>query len=232
MTKLIIAIDPVGTPDFNLVSNLRDECSVMKFGPAYCMSAIVTTIPDSAMLDFKLHDTPETVYRAVSTLMEYRPRIITLHAAGGDAMMRAAVRATEQLPDNERPLLAVITLLTSLDDGDLRAMGCAIDTVEYISRMARRAYECGIKSVVCAGEDVLRLQETFHGKLKLIVPGIRMIQTTETAVTVNAGQKRVSTPEWVRDCQVDFAVVGRPITEAPNPIVAARMYREALRSQE
>jgi orotidine-5'-phosphate decarboxylase len=171
-------------------------------------------------LDLKLHDIPNTVAGAVRALLPLGPRMLTLHAAGGGAMIAAARRACPDTPS--RPLLLAVTVLTSLDEVELAAMGVHGSIQEHVLRLARMAVEHGADGVVCSPLEVRSLREALGDRALLVVPGVRP-RGTEAA-----DQARVMTPEEAVATGADFIVVGRPITGAPDPGAAAQAIAEAI----
>jgi orotidine-5'-phosphate decarboxylase len=171
-------------------------------------------------LDLKLHDIPNTVAGAVRALLPLGPRMLTLHAAGGGAMIAAARDACPDAPG--RPLLLAVTVLTSLDEVELVAMGIHGSVQEHVLRLARMAIEHGADGVVCSPLEVHALRAALGERALLVVPGIRP-RGAEAA-----DQARVMTPEEAVAAGADFIVVGRPITGAPDRGAAAREIAEAI----
>ena len=165
-------------------------------------------------LDLKLHDIPNTVSGAVRSVLKLAPRMITLHASGGTAMISAARHAVEMAGD-ARPLLLAVTVLTSLDASALSAIGVAGGPTQQVLRLARLALDAGADGLVCSPREVSVLRDAFGPGPALVVPGIR----PENGV--GNDQLRVMTPEQAVAAGADWIVVGRPITGAENPGEAA-----------
>jgi orotidine-5'-phosphate decarboxylase len=163
-------------------------------------------------LDLKLHDIPNTVAGAVRAALALDPLLLTLHAAGGPAMLRAAVDAR----GSRRNRLLAVTVLTSLDDGDLAATGQMGPAAAQVQRLALLAQSAGVDGVVCSPQEVAMLREVCRRDFLLVVPGIR------PAGAAIGDQKRVQTPRAAIEAGADYLVIGRPITEAPDPAAAAR----------
>ena len=161
-------------------------------------------------LDLKLHDIPHTVASAIRTLGDLRPAILTVHAAGGRAMLEEARAAAH--PGTR---VVAVTMLTSLDAHDLTATGVSGDAHDQVERLTALAAEAGIDGVVCSGEEVgaakRRWPEGFF-----VVPGLRLPGGAA------GDQKRVVTPRAALDAGASVLVVGRPITGADAPDAAAR----------
>lgn len=174
-------------------------------------------------LDLKLHDIPNTVAGGVRSAALCRPRFLTIHASGGRAMLTAA-RDAAHATGADRPLLLAITILTSLDDADLDAVGQRGPSGEQALRLAMLAREAGIDGVVCSPHEIARLRKAVGPDFKLVVPGIR----PEWAAA--GDQKRVMTPREAVDLGADHLVIGRPITQATDPKAAlARILAEIAR---
>jgi orotidine-5'-phosphate decarboxylase len=163
-------------------------------------------------LDLKLHDIPNTVAGAVRAALALDPLFMTLHAAGGAAMMRAAVDAR----GDRRTKLLGVTVLTSLDGGDLAATGQTGPVEAQVQRLALLAKSAGLDGVVCSPQEVATLREACGKDFMLVVPGIR------PAGAALGDQKRVQTPRAAIEAGADYLVIGRPITEALDPAAATR----------
>jgi len=171
-------------------------------------------------LDLKLHDIPNTVARAVRAVCDLPVHLTTLHAAGGRAMLEAAVEAK----NGARPTLKLlaVTVLTSLDATALRELGIGQAPEERVLHLARLALDAGVDGLVCSPREVARLRAAFGTEPLLVVPGIRPQPTADD-------QRRTATPEEAFAAGADVLVVGRPITQAADPRAAARDLLERLR---
>ncbi len=170
-------------------------------------------------LDLKFHDIPNTVAGAVRAAVPLRPFLMTVHAAGGPAMLRAAVEAAAVTAGDAnvpRPRLLGITILTSLDDDDLARVGQQGPMAEQARRLAALARESGLDGVVCSPHEIADLRRLCGPDFLLVVPGIR------PAWALADDQKRVLTPAQAVAEGADYLVVGRPITGAADPATAAR----------
>ena len=123
-------------------------------------------------LDLKLHDIPNTVAGGVRAVLPLRPRMLTIHASGGSAMIRAAHQAAG-VAATDRPMILAVTVLTSLDQTDLVAVGVAATPAEQVMRLARLAIEAGADGLVCSPLEVAMLRQALGPAVKLVVPGIR-----------------------------------------------------------
>ncbi|CAA9508824.1 MAG: Orotidine 5'-phosphate decarboxylase [uncultured Sphingomonas sp.] len=161
-------------------------------------------------LDLKLHDIPNTVAKAIAALAPLRPAVLTVHAAGGAAMLAAAKAAA---PEGTK--IVAVTVLTSLDEDDLRNIGVADPAGEQVRRLATLARESGCDGIVCSGAEVAAARAGWPDGY-FVVPGIR------PAGSEVGDQKRTITPHDALAAGASMLVVGRPITAAPDPARAAR----------
>lgn len=166
-------------------------------------------------LDLKLHDIPNTVAAAVRAVLPLQPTFLTIHTGGGPAMMRAAAEAAS-MTDLPRPRLLGVTVLTSLDDDDLVAVGQGVPVLDQARRLAALARSSGLDGIICSPAEVAALRAECGDDFVLMVPGIR------PAGSAVGDQKRVTTPRDAVEQGADFLVIGRPITQAPDPAEAAR----------
>ena len=161
-------------------------------------------------LDLKLHDIPNTVAKAVQALIPLEPAILTVHAAGGRAMLENAKAAA--LP---RTRVVAVTVLTSLDEKDLAAAGVKGSPADQVMRLAALAQSAGLDGIVCSGEEVRSARKAWPDGF-FVVPGVRLKGSGL------ADQKRVVTPRAAIDDGASILVIGRPITEADDPSAAVR----------
>ncbi|MEQ8398915.1 orotidine-5'-phosphate decarboxylase [Thalassobaculum sp.] len=224
--RILVGID---TPDrgvaIGLAERLSDSVGGIKLGLEFYnaqgpegIRAVAGAIP--LFLDLKYHDIPNTVAGAVrSAVAACQPRILNIHASGGTAMMKAAVAAnheTAQANGIERPKLIAVTVLTSLDDEDLDAVGQHGPAAEQALRLARLAQDAGCDGVVCSPLEIAAIRAACGPDFLLIVPGIR------PAGSVGDDQKRTMTAGAAVAAGADYVVIGRPITQAADPVAAAR----------
>lgn len=165
-------------------------------------------------LDLKLHDIPNTVAGGIRALLPLRPAIINVHASGGVAMMQAA-RAAAEVAGEFRPKVIGVTVMTSLDDDDLAAVGYSSDTRHLAVRLARLSKDAGLDGVVCGAHEIADIKAACGAEFLTIVPGIRPNATGAD------DQKRVMTPLDAVNQGADILVVGRAITTADAPAEAA-----------
>ena len=171
-------------------------------------------------LDLKLHDIPNTVAGAVRAVAPLRPAILTVHAAGGREMMRAAADAAGEHAVGMKVI--AVTVLTSLDEGDLDSVGQRGPVAEQVRRLAALAQESGLDGVVCSPHEVEVLRHDRGPGFLLVVPGIR------PAGVSRGDQKRVMTPVEAIRAGADRLVIGRPIAAASDPAAAAAAIAQEL----
>ena len=167
-------------------------------------------------LDLKLHDIPNTVSGAARSVADLAPAFLTVHAAGGAAMIRAAVEA---LPETK---VTAVTVLTSLSAADLAAIGLHGSTTDAVLRLASLAVTAGAGALVCSPREVAAVRAEVGPTITLITPGVR------PAGAAADDQARTATPQQALADGADLLVVGRPITSAADPGAAARQLRDEL----
>ncbi len=220
--RLFVALDtPHMDGALSLAGSLAGLVGGIKLGKAFFTAngpqgvrrAAAAGLP--VFLDLKFHDIPNTVADAVRAALSLAPVMLTVHASGGAAMMRAAADAAEEAGTN-RPLVLGVTVLTSLGAEDLAATGLAGPVPDQVMRLARLAQASGLDGVVCSAREAAALREACGAAFKLVVPGIR-------PAGAGAGdQKRTATPAEAVAAGADYLVVGRPVTGADDAAQAAR----------
>lgn len=223
--RIIVALD-TDSPEKALatVRALKGEVGLFKVGMELFPiggAELIRKIQEQGsdvFLDLKFHDIPNTVAGAIRSAVSMGVRFVTVHASGGRAMLEAAAKAAER----SLTTILAVTVLTSLDDADLKEIGYSTGTRESVLRLARMAKEAGIGGIVCSAQEVAAVREVVRNGIVLVTPGVRL---PEDAV---GDQKRVVTPEEAVRHGSDFIVVGRPITQAPDPAAAARRFAEHM----
>ena len=161
-------------------------------------------------LDLKLHDIPNTVAGAMQAIHVLEPKIVTIHASGGRAMMEDAKAAAA-----EGTKVVAVTMLTSLDERDLARTGINGTPHDQVMRLAELAESAGLDGIVCSGQEIAAVHRQWK-KGFFVVPGLRPAGSTV------GDQKRVVTPRQARDDGASVLVIGRPISRADDPVQAAR----------
>jgi orotidine-5'-phosphate decarboxylase len=222
-SPIFVALD---TPDLDrakaIAMKVRNHVGGLKLGLEFFSANGRHGIKEMAelglpiFLDLKLHDIPNTVGKAIQALRPLEPSILTVHAAGGRAMLEDAKAAA---PTGTR--VVAVTVLTSLDASDLDSIGLNGNAHDQVARLTDLAREAGLDGVVCSGNEVAALKEDWPDGF-FVVPGVR------PAGTDTGDQKRVMTPRAALDAGASVLVVGRPITQATDPDKAAREIEATL----
>ncbi|AIY65563.1 orotidine-5'-phosphate decarboxylase [Pseudoalteromonas piratica] len=178
------------------------------FGPQFVKKLI--DLGFDVFLDLKFHDIPNTVAKAVTAAAELGVWMVNVHASGGPEMMRKAKEALEKYGD-DAPLLIAVTILTSMDEAELKRLGVDKTPNEQVQFLAKLAKDSGLDGVVCSAQEASILKQTLGKDFKLVTPGIR------PAGADKGDQKRVMTPREAIDAGSDYLVIGRPITQSQNP---------------
>ncbi|MGD0192976.1 MAG: orotidine-5'-phosphate decarboxylase [Rhizomicrobium sp.] len=189
-------------------------------GPAGVRAVAALGLPLFA--DVKFHDIPNTVVGATKALVGLGVSIFNIHASGGDAMMRASADAAASA--SPRPLVLGVTVLTSLSDDDLSAVGQMGPASTQVVRLALLAKSSGLDGVVCSPLEISQIRAACGPDFLIVAPGVR------PAGSDLADQKRVMTPSEVVRAGADVLVIGRPITEAHDPVAAARAIASEIKS--
>ena len=163
-------------------------------------------------LDLKFHDIPNTVAGACRSAAELGCWMINVHASGGSAMMEAAANSISQA--RQKPLLIAVTVLTSLDDDALKMIGFSRDTKDATQNLARLARDAGIDGVVSSAHDIVATKQNLGKDFLVVTPGIR------PSGSASGDQARIATPNSAISAGADYLVIGRPITQAENPLGA------------
>lgn len=234
--ELIVALDkPTADEALRTASALLPEVAFFKVGLSLFIAAgpsIVTNLQDlgaSIFLDLKLHDIPAQVERASRIIGALGVDMMTVHSLGGAAMMKAALKGVSEgavSAGKERPALIAVTILTSLDEEDLRGIGVQAEVEREVHTLAGLVHGAGLDGLVASAREISGLREAFGPELKLVSPGIR----PESSAL--GDQKRVLTPARAVGAGADYLVVGRPITDAADPKdAAARVLSEMERGE-
>ena len=219
--RLIFALD-VGSPKEAraLVERLGDSVAFYKLGLEFFMAGgyfeFLSWLAERgkrAFVDLKFFDVPNTVGSAVRALRKQPASFATVH--GNDEILKAAVAEKGDLK------ILAVTALTSLDNGDLRALGFAVDVPTLVLSRARRALEIGCDGIVSSGLEAQRIRSDLGEKLLIVVPGIRPVANVDD-------QKRTVDVEDAFRLGADYIVVGRPIRSAADPAAAAESIQRRI----
>ena len=225
--RLIVAIDD---PDPTSARTLIDQLSgtvcwfkigmtlYFRVGPDFIRS--LTADGHQVFLDLKSHDIPHQVEGAVAGLAELGVGLVTVHTGGGPAMLRAAARGAE----GSATTVLGVTVLTSLDEEQLSAVGISPNPAALVEQRARIAVECGLGGIVASPLEAERVSTLSPSGFEIVTPGIR------PAGTASQDQRRIATPADAIAAGATRLVVGRPITQASDPVGAASAVLDAIRS--
>lgn len=172
-------------------------------------------------LDLKFHDIPNTVARAVRSAADLGVWMVDMHASGGLRMMEAAKKILEPY-GKDAPILIAITVLTSMEEADLLQIGVNTSPEEHVIRLARLSQRAGLDGVVCSPQEVEILRQRCGADFKLITPGIR------PEGSQLGDQRRVMTPREAIEAGSDYLVIGRPITQAADPIAVLKQINASI----
>jgi len=173
---------------------------------------MLQTLGYEVFLDLKFHDIPNTVAAAVKSVAAMGVWMVNVHASGGERMMAAAKEALTQT--QSKTLLTAVTVLTSMTEQELLAVGVSRPLNEQVSALAQSAKQQGLDGVVCSAREATRLREQCGEDFVLVTPGIRPVKSDA------ADQRRTSTPQEALNNGSTYLVVGRPISTASDPLLA------------
>ncbi len=226
-SRLIIALDfPTAEQALAFVKPLDPQQCKLKVG----FELFVAAGPDfvralvqqgfAVFLDLKFHDIPNTVASACKAAAQLGVWMINVHASGGAKMMQAAQQALQG--SENPPKLIAVTVLTSMDKAQLSGTGVNADPDQQVLHLARLAADSGLDGVVCSAQEAGLLRKALGDDFLLVTPGIRPEGSDQ------GDQSRVMTPAQARDAGVSYVVVGRPITQAADPLAVIAQINAAL----
>jgi orotidine-5'-phosphate decarboxylase len=225
--RLIFALDMVedmeGAEEW--IEALKDHVGMFKVGKELFTRlgpSIVSRIKDSGgdvFLDLKFHDIPNTVAKASEAAVKLGVSMFNIHALGGIKMMEEAARSVREISEKMKlpvPSIIAVTVLTSLDDADIREIGFDYSTAELVPKLAGFARDAGLSGVVASAHDVPSIREACGEDFIIVTPGIRVDEGI-----AGDDQKRILTPKRAISLGADYIVVGRPIRMADDPVAMA-----------
>jgi len=227
--KVLIALDYDDQQTaLNFVKQLSPDSCRLKvgkemftyFGPTFVKELI--DLGFDVFLDLKFHDIPNTVAKAVTAAAKMGVWMVNVHASGGVEMMTKAKQALEQFGD-KAPLLIAVTVLTSMDETELKRLGVEKTPAEQVIYLAKLAKESGLDGVVCSAQEAKQLKAELGEDFKLVTPGIR------PAGSDAGDQKRIMTPKQAIDDGSDYLVVGRPITQSADPVAVLKEINDSIK---
>ncbi|MDP2761884.1 MAG: orotidine-5'-phosphate decarboxylase [Sideroxyarcus sp.] len=216
---IIVALDyPQAAPALELVKRLQPAMCRLKVGKELFTAAGPQLVEQlqrlgfEIFLDLKFHDIPNTTAQACKSAAALGVWMVNVHALGGRRMLEAASEALANVA--RRPRLIAVTILTSMVPDDLREIGIEFSPAQMVSRLARLSQECGLDGVVCSAQEAAILRAQCGEDFRLVTPGIRPAQAAAD------DQSRIMTPRAALAAGASSLVIGRPITQAPDPLQA------------
>ena len=216
--RLIVALDVDSLKKAKrLVDMLYPEVKIFKIGSQLFTKTgpeavrMVHKTGAKVFLDLKFHDIPNTVFLAIKQACAMGVFMTNVHASGGMVMMRHAAKAKK-----EKSIILAVTVLTSIDKKELSTLGINRSPLSQAERLALLAKSSGLDGAVCSGNEIRVIRKVCGTKFTIVTPGIRMTASD------TQDQKRVMTPKLAISYGADYIVVGRPITQAKNPLSAAK----------
>ena len=227
--KVVVALDFDNKQDaLSFVDKIQPADARLKvgkemftyFGPEFVKQ--LTGKGFDVFLDLKFHDIPNTVAKAVTAAADLGVWMVNVHATGGSQMMTKAKQALDSYGE-DAPLLIAVTVLTSMNEADLRGLGIQKTPAEQVNFLANLTKQSGLDGVVCSAWEAEQLKSNLGKDFKLITPGIR------PAGSAQDDQQRIMTPKQAIDVGVDYLVIGRPITKALDPQLILQEINAAIR---
>lgn len=230
--RLIVALD-VDTKEkaLALIEKLKENVKIFKIGSELftsCGPGIVEDVKNKGcevFLDLKFHDIPNTVAKSAVAAVRLGVLLFNVHALGGPDMMKKAARTVteeaERLKIN-KPKIIAVTMLTSMDENNLKKIGVDDNMEKQVLRLARLAKDSGLDGVVASPSEAELIREEMGKDFLIVTPGVR------PSWAAKDDQRRITTPKEAIDNGANFIVIGRPIIEAPDPLSAARKILEEI----
>jgi orotidine-5'-phosphate decarboxylase len=225
---LIVALDvPTAEAGARVAESLRERAGTFKVGaevfaaegPLLARHLVLSGL--QVFLDLKFHDIPNTVRGAAREAAALGVRMMDVHASGGRKMMEAALEGARQGAEHAghpRPLVLAVTVLTSLSHADLEELGVSDGPEATVVRWARLAQSAGLDGVVASAREIEVIRRACGPRFVIVTPGIRL------PAAASNDQARTATPGAALQAGADYLVVGRPITQAPDPLAAAQAF--------
>jgi orotidine-5'-phosphate decarboxylase len=228
--QIIVALDfPDASATLRMLDALDPDLCRVKVGKELftrCGPELVRQIGRAGFdvfLDLKFHDIPNTVAGAVSAAEELGVWMVNVHASGGRAMLEAARKS---LGSGTSTLLTAVTVLTSLSAEDLQEIGLNVTPEQQVLRLAKLALSCGLDGVVCSAQEIHLLRQNLPQEFLLVTPGIRL------AGDIAGDQKRIETPGMAVSKGSSYLVIGRPITQAVDPVAKLRQIVQEIQGKK
>ena len=217
--KIIVALDfPQASPALALAQRMDPKLCRVKVGKELFTASGPQLVEQlqhlgfEVFLDLKFHDIPNTTAQACKAAAGLGVWMVNVHALGGRRMLEAAREALANV--KQRPQLIAVTILTSMAQDDLNSIGITASPAEMVSRLAQLAHDSGLDGVVCSAQEAAALRKQCGSKFALVTPGIRPANAAAN------DQSRIMTPREALESGSSYLVIGRPITQAADPLLA------------
>ena len=221
--KIIVALDTTDISKALALTKLIPDVGAFKLGLEYfCANGPegINKISETGIkifLDLKFHDIPNTVAGAIKASLNMEPYMMTVHLSGGYNMLHRTMEEVKEYCEKnslKTPLILGVSVLTSIDDNDFTSLGIIGKVEDQVIRLAKLAKDAGLDGMVCSAKELKIVKKKMGQNLILVTPGIR------PAGGIMNDQKRITTPSQAVSDGADFLVIGRPITEAIDPVQA------------
>ncbi|NIN33757.1 MAG: orotidine-5'-phosphate decarboxylase [Gammaproteobacteria bacterium] len=229
--RVIVSLDfPTADEASLLVSMLDPVACRLKVGKELftrCGPSIIEKFTGQGFdvfLDLKFHDIPNTVARACQAAAKLGVWMLDVHACGGRQMLEMAREALDK--QSHQPLLIAVTVLTSMDEADMNEVGVPGTVSDQVLRLTSLARQCALDGVVCSAREVGMIRHAMGSEFKLVTPGIRPVDSTAD------DQRRISTPVQAIEAGSDYLVIGRPVTQASDPLKVLESINSEIESIE
>lgn len=226
--RIVVAMDYDNADDcLQMARRLSPELCRLKVGKELFTAAgpriveKLMVLGFEVFLDLKFHDIPNTTAKAVTAAANLGVWMVNVHASGGQRMMLAAREALDQI-NGARPLLIAVTVLTSMEEADLRGIGVDAAPEQQVLHLAHLAQSCALDGVVCSAREAADLRKSFGDDFCLVTPGIRMPESPAD------DQRRTMTPAAAIQAGSNYLVVGRPITQSSDPLKSCQTILASL----
>ena len=225
--KIIIALDNKNLSEItSLVKKTKSEAFGFKIGKEFFYNygiegyKKIYKLSNNIFLDLKLHDIPNTVERALKTLLKLKPILTTIHISGGDEMQKA----TSNLKRNKTKILGV-TILTSLNSSQTKKYYNNKNVNQLVKKFAQNAKNNNLDGIVCSPLELKTVRKVVGSKMLIVVPGIRLEKKQNNS---KDDQKRILTPKEAINLGADYLVIGRPIVESNNPLKTIKEINKSI----
>jgi orotidine-5'-phosphate decarboxylase len=232
-SKIIVALDYADAADaLKLVDQLDPSLCKLKVGKELFTAAgpqfveKLITKDFNVFLDLKFHDIPNTVAKACEAASNLGVWMLNVHASGGSAMMQAALEGVNK--SKHKPYLIAVTVLTSMNQDNLHEIGVSNSVENQVLNLARLTQQAGLHGVVCSALEANSLRQQLGDDFCLVTPGIRPNLLNKGSVNQD-DQSRVVTPQDALNSGASYLVIGRPITQAPNPLKSLQLILQGIK---